>query len=231
MEYLPGGLTLELAEGAFPLSTDSILLSHFVKLPRNARILDLGSGCATLGHLLCAKDPGCCVTGIELDPLAHECAAENIRRNGLTQRLKSICGDLRQLPPEFGGQFDCCISNPPYFSGGPASKTLPNARREDHCTCRELFASASRALKFGGDFFLVHRPERLAELIASGAEQKLEAKRLRLIRHKKDGPITLILLQLRKGAKPGLIIDELYLFESDGRPSDTYREIYHIQEG
>lgn len=231
MEYLPGGLTLLLAEGAFPLSTDSILLSHFVKLPRNARVLDLGSGCATLGHLLCAKDTLCSVTGIELSALAHECAIDNIQRNSLAQRLKSICGDLRQLPPEFGGQFDCCVSNPPYFSGGPASKTLPNARREDQCTCRDLFAAASRCLKFGGDFFLVHRPERLAELIASGAEQKLEAKRLRLVRHKAGGPITLILLQFRKGAKPGLTIDEIYLFESDGRPSDTYREIYHIQEG
>jgi len=231
MEYLPGGLTLELAQGAFPLSTDSMLLSHFVKLPRNARVLDLGSGCATLGHLLCAKDENCAVTGIELNPLAHECALENIRRNGLDQRLKSVCGDLRQLPVEFAGRFDCCVSNPPYFSGGPASRSHPTARREDHCTCGDLFSSAAKALKFGGDFFLVHRPERLAELIACAAEMKLEAKRLRLVRHKAGGSITLVLLQFRKGAKPGLTIEEIYLFGPEGRPSDTYREIYHIQEG
>lgn len=231
MEYLPGGLTLELAEGAFPLSTDSMLLSHFVKLPRNARVLDLGAGCATIGHLLCGRDAHCTVTGLELEPLAHKCALENIRRNGLTERLKSICTDLRRLPPEFDGRFDCCVSNPPYFSGGPASKAHPIARREDLCTCRELFTSAAKGLKFGGDFFLVHRPERLAELIACGAEHKLEAKRLRLIRHKQNGPITLILLHFRKGAKPGLTIEEAYLFDSADSPSDYYREIYHIQEG
>ena len=231
MEYLPGGLTLELAQGTFPLSTDSILLSHFAKLPRSAKVLDLGSGCATLGHLLCAKDELCLVAGIELDPLSHSCALDNIRRNGLTQRLTSICGDLRQLPQEYVGKFDCCISNPPYFSGGPASKKLTSARRDDHCSCADLFSAASRAVKFGGDFFLVQRPERLAELIARGAENKLEAKRLCLIRHRKDGPVTLILLQFRKGAKPGLSIEEEYLFESDQQPSRFYREIYHIQEG
>ena len=52
MEFLPNGLTLTLCDGAFPLSTDSILLSHFVRLPRNASVLDLGSGCGTLGLLL-----------------------------------------------------------------------------------------------------------------------------------------------------------------------------------
>ena len=230
MEYLPGGLTLELAEGTFPLSTDSMLLSHFVKLNKSASVLDLGSGCATIGHLLCAKDPGCTVTGIELSPAAHQCALENIRRNGLAHRLSSICGDLRQLPGEFSGRFDCCVSNPPYFSGGPASKNLTAARREDTCTSRELFSSAAKAVKYGGDFYLVHRPERLAELIARGAEQKLEAKRLRLIRHRQDGPIVLILLQFRKGGKPGLIIEEGYLHDTEGTPSDYYRKIYHIQE-
>ena len=231
MEYLPGGLLLDIPQGAFPLSTDSMLLAHFIRLPRKASVLDLGSGCGALGHLLCASDPGCAVTGIEIDEQAHAAALDNIRRNALTHRLTSLCMDLRQLPGEFTGKFDCVVSNPPYFSGGPASRTLPAARREDLCSCRELFQTAAKALKFGGDFYLVHRPERLAELIAKGAEASLEAKRLRLVRHREDGPITLILLQLRKGAKPGLTIDELFLYDSHNQPSDAYREVYHMQEG
>ena len=81
MEILQNGFTLELCPGAFPLSTDSIALAHFVKLPKNARVLDLGSGCGTLGLMLCAKDPGCTVTGLELDPSAHETAIQNAARN------------------------------------------------------------------------------------------------------------------------------------------------------
>ena len=71
MEQLPNGITLNLPEGAFPLSTDSMVLSHFVRLPKNARVLDLGSGCGTLGLLLCAVNEGCRVTGVELSRDAH----------------------------------------------------------------------------------------------------------------------------------------------------------------
>lgn len=229
MEYLPGGLTLELSGGAFPLSTDSMVLAHFAKMPRNARILDLGSGCATLGLLLCAGDPGCAVTGLEIDPDAHTGALENIRRNALAGRLNSICADLRQLPQDFVGRFDCCVSNPPYFSGGPASHTHPTARREDCCAPADLFRAAARALKFGGDFFLVHKPERLAELIARGSEVNLEAKRLLLLRHREHGPITLICLQFRKGGRPGLNIEEQALFGADGTSTPFYRQVYHTE--
>ena len=230
MEFLSNGIQLELAPGAFPLSTDSMVLGHFARLPKNARVLDLGSGCGTLGLLLCAVNGGCSVTGLELDTNAHTWALENIRRNNLEGRMESICADLRQLPKEFTGRFDCCVSNPPYFSGGPAAQRTPLARREDCCTPAELFASASKALKFGGDFFLVHKPERLAELICRGAENALEAKRLLLLRHRENGPIALICLQFRKGGKPGLTMEEASLFDCQNKPTAFYKSVYHTTE-
>ena len=229
MEFLPNGFTLEVPAGAFPLSTDSMVLSHFVRLPKNARILDLGSGCGTLGLLLCSQNEHCTVTGLEIDENAHLAALYNIQHNALSSRMKSICADLRSVSERFSpGSFDACVSNPPYFSGGPASRETPLARREDLCSARELMGAVSHALKYGGDFFLVHRPERLAELITAGSESSLEAKRLRLVRHRQNGPVSLILLQFRKGAKPGLHLEELVLREADGSPTPAYREIYHI---
>ena len=226
MEHLNNGFTLHIPEGCFPLSTDSMLLSDFVRLPKGANVLDLGAGCATLGLLLCAGDPGCTVTGIELDPTAHAAALDNIRRNGLQERLSSICGDLRGIPT---GNYSCCISNPPYYSGGPASRTAATARRDDLCSTAELFAAAARALRYGGDFFIVHKPEKLAQLCAEGSQYGLQAKRLRLIRHRWSGPVTLILLQLRKGGKPGLVWEEAFLHNADGTPSDYYRKLYHLE--
>lgn len=228
MEYLPKGYTLELAPEAFPLSTDSMILAHFVRLPKNAAVLDLGSGCGTLGLLLCAADSACTVTGLELSEEAHKAALENIRRNALTSRLKSICTDLRQFPALFApGSFSCCISNPPYFSGGPASLSLTAARREDSCNLKELMVSAAWALKYGGDFFLVHRPERLGDIIARAAETGLEAKRLLLVRHRPQSNISIIALQLRKGGKPGLIIEEACLFDASGMPTRYNQSVYH----
>ncbi|MBO7252528.1 MAG: methyltransferase, partial [Oscillospiraceae bacterium] len=220
MEQLPGGYTLSICPGAFPLSTDSILLAHFTHLPRQARVLDLGSGCGTLGLLLCSRDEHCQVTGIELEETGHTMALENIRANQLQARMQSICGDLRSVSADLTpGKYDVCISNPPYFSGGPASTRTPLARREDHCTPEDLFCAVGRCLKFGGDFFLVHKPERLAQLIAAGASQQLECKRLCLVRHKAGAPVNLILLQFRKGGKPGLIWEELVLHQEDGSPT------------
>jgi len=228
MEYLPNGFTLSLCDGAFPLSTDSMVLAHFVRLSRNARVLDLGSGCGTLGLLLCSKDQSCHVTGLELEEKAHLQALENIRRNNLASRMESICTDLRWVSGRFSpGSFSCCVSNPPYFSAGAASRSLPTARQEGSCTPEDLFACAGSLLKFGGDFFLVHKPERLAELIATAAKHKLEAKRLCLVRHKEGAPVNLILLQLRKGAKPGLVWEEIVLHNADGSPTPVYQEIYH----
>ena len=83
-------------------------------------------------------------------------------------------------------------------------------------------------MKYGGDFYLVHKPERLAQLIGEGVKNGLEAKRLCLVRHRENGPVALILLQLRKGAKPGLQWEEIVLHHADGSPTPVYNEIYHL---
>ena len=229
MELLPNGFTLTLCQGAFPLSTDSMVLSGFAKIPRGARILDLGAGCGTLGLLLCAKHPDCTVTGVELDPVAHDAALENISRNGLDARMESICADLRHIPQQITpGCYSFCISNPPYFAAGPASQAFTQARREDTCDLKSLLHSAAWALKYGGDFCIVYRPERMAALFALASEVKLEPKRLCLVRHKPQDPVSLVLVQCRKGAKPGLLWEELCLYESDGSPSEAYRAIYNL---
>ena len=230
MENLPGGIQMEVPDGCFPLTTDSMVLAYFASAAGRRQILDLGSGCAALGLLLLSRNPQCHVTGVEMDSIAHEAAVQNISRNNLSSSLESVCADLRRVPELFSpGQFDCCISNPPYFSGGPAAG-LTAARREDCCTLHDLMRCAAWAVKFGGDFYLVHRPERLGEIISQGAAFHMEAKRLCLLRHTQGGAVSLVLLQLRKGAKPGLKIEELALHHGDGTVTDDFRRIYHITE-
>lgn len=230
MEQLPMGMTLDLPEGVFPLSTDSMVLSHFCRGVRGKRWLDLGSGGGTLGLLLCAGDPRCIVTGVELDDVSHAAALRNIRRNGLEVRMQSICADLREVPGLFpAGSFSCCIANPPYFSGGLVSTALPAARHRESCTPEDLCRAAAWALKFGGDLFLVCPPEALGEWIAAGAARELQTKVLRLVRHKAGGPVSLALLRLRKGGKPGLRLEEISLHNAAGYPTDVYKEIYHIE--
>ncbi len=227
MESLHNGFTLDIPAGAFPLSTDSMVLADFVRLPRRSSVLDLGSGCGTLGLLLCARDPGCSVTGVELSPQSHIAAGNNIAANGLQDRMVSICADLRSFSPG-NMPYDVCVSNPPYFSGGPASVTAALARRDDCCSADDLFAAAARCLRFGGDFFLVHKPEKLALLCTCASRNQLEPKRLCLVRHRIDKAVALVLLQCRKGAKPGLVWEELSLLDRAGAPTADYKRIYHL---
>ena len=231
MEKLHNGFTLELSPGAFPLSTDSIALAHFVKLGANARVLDLCSGCGTLGLYLCAADPTCQVTGIEIDENAHKMALHNASVNGISHRLTSICSNIECLHNRISpGSFSVCVSNPPYFSGGPKSSKNAVARQEEHCSLDTVMQCAAWSLKYGGDFYLVHRPERLAEIFIKAGNQGLAPKKLLLLRHKENGPVTLVLVQCRKGGKPGLIWQEAFLFNADGQPSDYHRSIYNQEE-
>lgn len=229
METLYNGYTLEIVPGTFPLSTDSMALADFVRLPKRARVLDLGSGCGTIGIMLLAKDSGCTVTGIELDETAHKAALKNCEANRLSDRFKSICGDFTAITDLVApGIFDTCVSNPPYFAAGFLSKSTPTARHEETCSLDKLMQSAAWALKFGGDFYLVHKPERLAEIVSAACAHKLEPKRLCLLRHKADGPVSLVLVQCRKGAKPGLSWEEAALHDRNGQPTDYYRQVYHL---
>ena len=229
METLYNGYTLNIAPGAFPLSTDSMALADFAKLPRLAKVLDLGSGCGTIGMLLCAKDRHCSVTGIEIDETAHAAALQNACQNQLQDRLNSICEDFTRITGLLSpGYFDVCVSNPPYFTAGFLSHSTPAARHEQSCSLDTLMDSAAYGLKFGGDFYMVHKPERLAEIFASACRHKLEPKRLCLLRHKEGGPVALVLIQCRKGAKPGLVWEEVVLYHKDGSYTEDYRRIYHL---
>ena len=210
------------------MAVTELAIDYALFLDENPRVLDLCSGCGSLGLLLCAGNDSCRVTGVELSEISHEAALQNIADNDLSHRLSSVCADIRDIPSLVSpGSFTCCVSNPPYFAAGPESK-LPTARREDLCSLDDLFASAAWALRYGSDFYLVHRPERLAEICACGAKYKLEPKRLCLLRHRSDGPVSLILLQCRKGGKPGLLWEEFSLHNPDGNETDAYKKLYHL---
>lgn len=225
-EHLPGGLTLELPKGCFPLSTDSMVLAHFAKA--RGRIADLGAGAGTLGMLLLSSGARA-VTGVELSPIAHEGALANIARNQLEEKLRSVQGDLRNIRDLLpAGGFDGCVSNPPYFpvSGSQAGK-ITLARREDCCSLEDIFAAAQWLLRTGGAFWLVHKPERLADLLYYGRVRQLEAKRLRFVRHSPEKPVNLVLVEYKKLGKPGLTLEpELILRNADGSPTAAWREIY-----
>ena len=115
-EVLSNGMRILQTESLFRLGTDSILLANFCGKLHGGKIADLGCGGGALGVLLCAADPNCHVTGIEIQPAACKIAEKNIRINQLEARFSVVNGDLRQIQsllPANG--FDHVVSNPPIF--------------------------------------------------------------------------------------------------------------------
>lgn len=210
------------------------MLAGFVRVKPSARCADLGSGTGLLSVLLCQRHPELSVTGIEIGERAAELSRENLRINGFEGRAKVLCADLRDHRSLFeAGSFDAVFSNPPYFpaGGGGSAPEGPRrtARSETDCSLSDVCQAAAALLRFGGAFFMVHRPERLSEICVALTGSGLEPKRLRLVCPRAEAAPALALIESRRGGKPGLRIEpSLVLTLPDGSPSPEVRELYHL---
>ncbi len=232
----PGGYRFLYDDTLFPPGTDTFLLSSLPRLKPGLRVCDLGSGTGLLGLLLLQRQRDLTVTGIERLAESVSLAQQTAAANQLTDRLRTIHGDLReirQLLPANG--FDLVVSNPPYFPSGsgqlPQTSALQSARSEDSCTLDQLCAAAAYLLRWGGSFCLVHRPERLTDLLCTLRSHAIEPKRLRLICKHPEAAPTLVLIDARRGGKPGLSIETpLILYTHDGSPTAELDTIYFRQQ-
>ncbi|MGN1001416.1 MAG: tRNA1(Val) (adenine(37)-N6)-methyltransferase [Oscillospiraceae bacterium] len=229
-ELWPGGPRFRQAEGAFKLSTDSVLLAAFAQGIRGQKAIDLGCGAGVLTVLL--SYAGKTVEGVEIQPLSAQASRANMAANGFDPALIRE-GDLR-LFRDFlpAGAYDLVLSNPPYFPQGSGLSSpqagRAEARDERSCTLGELCAAAKYLCRWGGAFALVHRPERLSEIFCAMTRHGMEPKRLRLVQYSAGRAPSLVLIEGRRGGRPGLTIEKpLLLCREDGSDSDEIRQIYH----
>lgn len=214
------------------LSTDSVLLANFANIPSLRKGIDLGCASGAIGLILLANHEKLHMTGIEIVPEAVETARKNMEENGYSKRSCIVKGDLRNVKQLFTpGSFDLVTANPPYFSEG-SGMTSPisgrdAARGELKCTLEDVCRAAALLCRTGGAFCVVYRPERLAELIRCVSACGFEPKRLRLVCEQADRAPNLVLLESRRGGRPGLKIEPLLVLkERDGSESEEYRRIY-----
>lgn len=231
-ELWPGGPKFKKAPGVFKLGTDSVLLAHFVSTPYARRCVDLGSGAGVLAVLLGEDIPGAQFDCVEIQPESARLSEENLLANGLSGRTRVFCRDLREYRDFLeAGAYDLVVSNPPYFSVG-SGYTAPEeeralARDERMCSLAELCEAAAWLCRWGGVFTLVHRPERLSEAFCALTAAGLEPKRLRLVQHRADARPNLVLIEARRGGKPGLTVEAPLLLTVHGEDSPEVKTIYH----
>ena len=231
-ELWPGGPRFRVAEGSFKLSTDSVLLADFVSRLRAKKIIDLGCGAGVLGVLLNLSHPGSHIGGIEIQPEQALLCRDNLGENGFDAG-GIIEGDVRDHRRLFkAGEFDLVVSNPPYFAAGSGLTAPEEGRataRDERClSLAQLCEAAKYLCRWGGAFALVHRPERLSEIFCAMSSAGIEPKRLRTVHYKSGYAPNLVLIEGRRGGKPGLSFEKpLVLCTEDGEDTEEIKTIYH----
>ena len=230
--FKPDGFRFVYDDTLFRPGTDSFLLSALPQLKKGLRVCDLGCGTGLLGLLLLQRQPELTVTGIDIQPAAIALAQKAAAENHLEAQLQFQCADLRAVRNHFpSGCFDLVVCNPPYYpvqSGKIAqADSLCLARSESSCTWNDICHAASYLLRWGGSFCLVHKPERLTDLLCALRENAMEPKRLRFVC---DSPVkapSLVLIEGRRGGRPGLTAEPpLFLHDMTGAPSPEVDAIY-----
>jgi len=232
----PGGYRFVYDDTLFAPGTDTFLLSSLPRLKAGLRVCDLGSGTGLLGLLLMQRQASLSVTGVEIQEDAVRLAEKTAQENGLQETLTFRTADLRSCRSLFPtGCFDLVVCNPPYYPADSGYVTqdaaLRIARSEISCTLEDICQAASYLLRWGGSFCLVHKPERLTDLLCTMRQTAMEPKRLRFVcKTGVDAP-SLILVEGRRGGKPGLQIEPPLLLQNvDGSPSAELDSIYFRTE-
>lgn len=205
----------------FRFGIDAVLLSNYVKVGKNARIADLGTGTGIIPLLLSAKTEASKIVGIEIQSEMAEMAARSVEYNKLQDRIEIVEGDFLQATENFGyNSFDAIVSNPPYTKTGSGllnpvdSKAA--SRHEIYATLEQLVSVASKLLKGNGRFFMIHKPERLVDIFYNMRRSAIEPKTIKLIYPSAGKPANLVLIYgLKNGGHQVTIEEPLYLYQDD----------------
>lgn len=195
----------------FCYGTDASVLSDFIVAKPKEKLIDLCSGNGIIPILLCKKTRCADITALEIQKEVCELTKRSVKLNNLIDKIKVINGDLRKVKDLFSaGHFDVVTCNPPYMPQNTGKSNLSDsvniARHEIMCTLEDVIISSAYLLKNGGRFYMVHRAERLADIIYLLKCNNLEPKKMTVITANTESEPSLVLIEAQKDRKSGLII-------------------------
>ena len=217
----------------FCFGVDAVLLSGFATAKKGDKVLDLGTGTGVIPILMSAKTNAEHFSALEIQPESAEMAKRSVMLNDLQDKIDIIEGDIKKAAEIFKpSSFDIITTNPPYmnFEGGIKNSYDPKtiARHEVLCSLDDVASAAQRLLKFGGKFFMVHRPHRLTDIMCVLREHKLEPKRIRFVQPYADREPNMVLVEAVRSGKPMIkVMPALVIYNKDGTYTQETLDIYY----
>lgn len=224
------------ATDGFCFGIDSVLLSDFAKnIKKNSKVADLGTGTGIIGLLLCKKTNLAEMTGIEIQEDVANMAERSIKLNNLEEKFRIINSNINEIFSKKlleKNVFDVVVMNPPYKEVGTGeineNEKKLISRHEIKANLSDFVKTASGLLKDKGELYIVHKPERMPDIIQKLRENKIEPKELKIVYSNKNSEASLILIKAVKGGKKFLKIDRpLYIYNENGEYSDEIKHIYN----
>lgn len=221
------------SKDSLTFGTDAYLLAAFLPKRSNARGVELGLGSGVISLLALSKKKCQEVYGIEVQNNIADIARRNAKLNGFENELKVICKDLREVKAhDTNGEVDFVFSNPPYMklTSGKLNENENKSisRHEVFGKIDDFCACAKALLKHGGNFYVVYRPDRIADLFCALRNNNLEPKRLLFVHKNSHTPPSLLLISAKLGGKSGIVIDKpLYIYNDNSQKyTDEFNKIY-----
>ena len=216
----------------FSFSLDSMLLASFATIGyRTNKIVDLCSGNAPIPLYLSLRTKAK-IIGIEVQEHSYNLALDSIKINNLDNQIEMINDNLKDINKKIGfNEYDLVTCNPPYFKVG--SHNI-NPKDSKAIARHEILAiiEASNLLKSKGRFAMVHRPDRLIEILELMKKYRIYPKRLRLVYPKINSECNNILIEgIKDGNENGLrILSPLYVYNNDNKWTNEVVKIYNFEE-
>lgn len=218
----------------FCFGIDSVLLSDFAKnIKQDANVIDLGTGTGIIAILLSAKTKAKKIIGVEIQQQVADMARRSVIMNKLEDKITIINEDIRNLDKKINiGDYDVIVTNPPYMKKNTGAKNKNNvkliSRHEVECNLEDIAKISYKLLKENGEIYMVHRPDRLVDIMEIFRKYKLEIKEIRLVHSNENTIANLVLIKAVKNGKPFLKINKpLYIYNNYGEYTNEIIEIYN----
>lgn len=216
----------------FCFGMDAVLLSGFARAKEGSSVLDMGTGTGIIPILMAARTKAAHLTGLEIQEESADMSRRSVALNGLEEKIRIVTGDIKEAESLFdAASFDVITCNPPYMIGrhglvNPAdAKAI--ARHEILCTLEDVIRQTAGLLKPGGNFFMVHRPFRLVEIMVLLRQYKLEPKRMQLVYPFVDKEPNMVLIEANRGGKPRIKVEKpLIIYKEPGIYTPEIYELY-----